>query len=144
MNLSEGSAKKEDETRTNKEIAVFDLDNTLYDNGLITRVLQWIAECVFKLSYLLQRPNRKMLQKLTEYNKVIILSARSRDRYLSVTLRQVKKNGIRYNKIILFPERTIKLGWKKKVISSLGNVDWYDDQSEGVSPSRSTTKEKEI
>lgn len=144
MNLSEGPAKKEDETRADKEIAVFDLDNTLYDNGIITKILQFIAERVFKVSFLLQRPNRKMLRKLAEYNRVIILSARSRDRYLSVTLRQFKKSGIRCNKIILFPERSIKLGWKKKIIGSLGNVDWYDDQSEEVLHLGSTTKEKEI
>lgn len=142
MNLSKGSTKKENKIKAKKEVVVFDIDNTLYNNGLITRVLQRIAEYVFKLSFLLQRPNRKMLQKLNEYDKVIILSARSRDRYLSVTLRQFKKNGIKYDKIILFPERSIKLEWKKKVTGSLGNVDWYDDESGEFS--RLIKKEKEI
>jgi len=108
-------------------VAIFDLDGTLFTNTLPSSIMQLLSQKIYRLSLKLQKPNQELVTRTHGYDRVIIVTSRSKDELLRSTVRQLRKNHVRYDKLIMFPSTRMKLTWKKTMMKRIAPTDWYDD-----------------
>jgi len=113
-----------------KKIAVVDMDDTLAIPRKLTYYLWTISRLIFKLGILLQKRNNSLFKTLKEYDKIIILTGRT-ERYRKITEYQLRKFGVKPDKIIFCPLNDVILNWKKSVVKRVeqteGDIEWFDD-----------------
>lgn len=102
------------------------MDETLLSTGKLARLLLVAAKILFKLSLLMQRPNRKLIEKLQEYDNIIILTARG-EGYRKITERQLRRHGIPYNQLIMCNYQSLIFRWKKAIVKEIKPRAWIDD-----------------
>ncbi|MEM3714989.1 MAG: FkbM family methyltransferase [Nitrososphaeria archaeon] len=112
--------------RRSKKTAVVDMDDTLAIPRKMTYYLWTLSRWIFNLGVRLQKPNGELLQKLKDYDNIIILTARTK-KHQKVTEYQLWKFGIKPSKVIYCPLDEIIYHWKKRIVKDLGEVDWYDN-----------------
>ena len=110
-----------------KRIGVFDLDGTLVKRS----GRGWFGEKILRL---IEKPNREMITKIKDYDVVIILTGRNKA-YRELTEQQLKRFGVKFDKLIMHPELDRILDWKREQIEKLkreGEVEWFDDDIKGI------------
>lgn len=105
---------------------VVDIDETLFKSRKICYYLRAIAKFLFKLSLLLQKPNRELIDRLDEYNTIIVLTARG-ENYRQFTEKQLKKHRVRYDKLIMCNYGNLTFSWKNKIVAAISPNNWIDD-----------------
>lgn len=115
-----------------RRVAIFDLDGTLFQNTFLSSILQLLSQKMYRLSLKLQKPNRDLVSRTRSYDEVVILTSRSKEELLYSTLGQLKENGVRYHRLIMFPSTRAKMSWKKRMVRRVTPTDWYDDLKEKI------------
>lgn len=105
---------------------VVDVDETLFKSRKISYYLRFIAKLLFKISLMLQKPNRELISKLSEYDRVIVLTARG-ESYRRLTEKQLKQSGIKYDSLIMCDYTALIFEWKKKIVEKISPSAWVDD-----------------
>jgi uncharacterized HAD superfamily protein len=105
---------------------VVDVDETLFKSRKICFFLRAIAKMLFKLSLFLQKPNTRLIKKLNEYDTIIVLTARG-ENYRKFTERQLKKHGVKYDKLIMYNYSDSIFSWKSKTVAAIFPDEWIDD-----------------
>lgn len=105
---------------------VVDIDETLFKSGKISYCLRFVAKLLFKLSLMLQKPNREIISKLSEYDRVIVLTARG-ESYRQLTEKQLRRSRIKYDSLIMCDYITLTFEWKKKIVEKISPSAWVDD-----------------
>jgi len=105
---------------------VVDIDETLFVSRKICYYLRYFAKILFKLSLWLQKPNLKLIQMLKDYDEVIILTARGEE-YRQFTIKQLAKNNIKYDRLIMCDYSSITFDWKRKEVEKIAPCVWIDD-----------------
>jgi hypothetical protein len=106
-----------------------DIDNTLLVPGRFSRTLWRLAKFFQNLGRAGQRPNPAVLDTMTHYKQVILVTSRDvsdRER----TLRLLSKYGIRISEARFCPRQVIFGDWKRRLIEESapeGPVAWMDD-----------------
>lgn len=113
--------------------AVVDIDNSLLHPGRLSWFFWRIATLAQRLGRRRQRVDHALVQKLAEYDRVIILTSRDvRDQ--EFTLRQLSRAGIEPDRVIFCPRREVLTRWKIVQVESLapnGPIDWFEDAFNG-------------
>ncbi|MEM2368115.1 MAG: hypothetical protein QXQ50_07795 [Candidatus Bathyarchaeia archaeon] len=110
---------------------VVDIDETLLISSKPTKFFRWIARQFFKLSLLFQKPNKVLIDKLINYDDVIILTARGTN-YKKWTEKQLRMHRIKYDRLIMCNYTVVLYQWKMSIIRSLNPTVWVDDVKESV------------
>jgi len=63
-----------------------------------------------------QKPDPYLIDKLRSYDTIIILTARG-ENYRNFTEKQLKKHGIKYNKLIMCNYSDLIFSWKSREVS---------------------------
>jgi len=105
---------------------VVDIDETLLKSRKICYYLRTLAKMLFKLSLYLQKPNKKLIDKLSEYDNVVVLTARG-ENYRKFTDKQLKRHGVRYDKLIMCNYSDLTFSWKSKTVATISPDKWIDD-----------------
>lgn len=119
------------ETSESKGVIIVDLDDTLFENTIISRTLQRISIFTHRLSFRFQRKNSNITKNIGSAT-VIILTSRSDKSHYEATINQLNKSGIVYSQLIMFPEDKIKDWWKKRCSDVIHHDIWYDDRKEQI------------
>ena len=111
------------------KLAIVDIDDTLLSGGRLSRLFWRLSLTFQRIGRRLQRVNPLLLYQLREYDAIVILSGRDRSE-IQFTQNQLRKAGVRFDKLICCPRKDIINGWKFSVVSSLDKGDrivWIDD-----------------
>ncbi|MDW8022449.1 MAG: hypothetical protein RMJ03_04700 [Nitrososphaerota archaeon] len=109
-----------------EKTAVVDVDETLFISGFVSQLLRKAAAKLFKLSLAFQKPNKQLIEKLKEYDVVIVLTARG-ENYRSFTERQLKHHGVKFNQLVMCQYNKLIYLWKKGIIETIKPCEWFDD-----------------
>lgn len=105
---------------------VVDIDETLLKSRKICYFLRYMAKILFKLSLMFQKPDLFLISKLASYDTIIVLTARG-ENYRNFTKKQLKKYGIRYDKLIMCDYVNLIFKWKSEKVSEISPNEWIDD-----------------
>lgn len=111
-----------------KEKAIEDLDNTLFYDSVISKLLKKLSRFFFRLSFRFQFIN-KNLSEVIEKNDITILTGRNED-LEDITRKELERFGVEYKLLLLCPRKDIIMEWKQRNVKSLkqrGYTHWYDD-----------------
>ena len=110
-----------------RKIAVVDIDDTLAIPRKWTYYLWTIARWIFNVGRHLQKRNNALFESLKEYDEIIILTART-EKHRKITEYQLKKFGVKLDKIIFCPINQVIYEWKQRELEKIGkDVDWFDN-----------------
>ena len=116
---------------TQEKAIVVDLDDTLFIRSKLTELLFRLSKLVYKVAIRFEKANPELLNKLSQYSKRIVLTARANDWMKKPTLSQLKRHGISVDGIIMCPRARLYRQWKRKKIAELqekhGSLTWVDD-----------------
>lgn len=105
---------------------VIDIDDTLLKFTTLGRLLRLLAKQLFKLALFIQKPDRDLIRKLSNYDYIVILTARG-ENYRKFTVKQLRRHKIPYDKLIMCDyARTIYM-WKKQLVEENKPDVWIDD-----------------
>lgn len=105
---------------------IVDIDDTLLKFTTLGRIFKLLAKQFFKLSLFTQKPDRKLIQKLYNYDNIIILTARG-ENYRKFTVKQLKRHKIPYDKLIMCDYSKTIYMWKKQLVEENKPNVWIDD-----------------
>jgi hypothetical protein len=114
-----------------KKIIVVDMDDTIAIPRKFSYYLWTVARFIFNLGRRLQKRNDVLCEKLSAYDRIIVLTARP-EKLKEVTMSQLRKFSINPEKVIFCPVNEVVYRWKKEVIEQIEKdnsceVDWIDD-----------------
>jgi len=114
-----------------KKIIVVDMDDTIAIPRKFSYYLWTVARLIFNLGRRLQERNDTLYEKLSGYDRIIVLTARP-EKLKEVTMSQLRKFNIYPEKVIFCPTNEIVYRWKKEMIKHIEKansceVDWIDD-----------------
>jgi uncharacterized HAD superfamily protein len=105
---------------------VVDIDETLLKSRKICYYLRTLAKILIKLSFYFQKPNEKLIDRLNEYDNILVLTARG-ENYRSFTEKQLKRCGVKYNRLIMCNYSDLILAWKRQNVAAISPNEWIDD-----------------
>ena len=117
----------------NQNMAVVDIDDTLLLGGRASRFFWYLSLLFQRMGRRLQRANLSQISQLQAYDRIVILSGRD-IKELRFTEEQLKKRGIKFDKLVCCPRKELINNWKTSMVQELsrGTVTvWIDDIFEG-------------
>jgi len=119
----------EAEASDTMKLAVVDIDDTLLMGGRLSRLFWHFSLTFQRMGRRLQKVIGRLLDLLPEYDTVVILSGRDKHE-IQFTQSQLRKAGIRFDKLICCPRKDLINKWKMSVVDSLdkeNRIVWIDD-----------------
>src|SRR3989441_11307660 len=113
----------------NRDMAVVDIDDTLLLGGRASRFFWYLSLLFQRMGRRLQRANLTQISQLQVYDRIVILSGRD-IKELRFTEEQLKKRGIKFDKLVCCPRKELINNWKTSIVQELsrGTVTvWIDD-----------------
>jgi len=113
----------------NRNMAVVDIDDTLLLGGRASRFFWYLSLLFQRMGRRLQRANLTQISQLQVYDRIVILSGRD-IKELRFTEEQLKKRGIKFDKLVCCPRKELISNWKTSMVQELsrGTVTvWIDD-----------------
>lgn len=113
--------------------AVVDVDNSLLHAGRLSWLFWRLAAIAQRAGRRRQRVDRDLVRKLTEYDRVILLTSRDLNDK-EFTLAQLRRAGFEPEQAIFCPRREVLMSWKVAQVASLSSdspTDWFDDRFNG-------------
>lgn len=110
-------------------MAVVDIDDTLLNGGRLSRFFWRLSLSLQRVGRRLQRVNSPLLEELRKYETILILSGRDNGE-VRFTQTQLRRAGVRFDKLICCPRKELINSWKASVVSSLDRTNgivWIDD-----------------
>ena|SRR2546425_2847786 len=123
------------------KLVVVDIDDTLLMGGRLSRFFWRLSLTFQRIGRRLQKVNSPLLGQLGEYETVVILSGRDRGE-TRFTQNQLRKAGVRYDKLICCPRKDLIKNWKMSIVSALDKdhrIVWIDDIFQDI-PGNSTLR----
>jgi hypothetical protein len=113
------------------KVAIVDVDDTLVFGGRGSRLCWHLSLFFQRLGRKLQKTNRLLVHRLSNYDRVIILTSRdSKD--IEFTRRQLNSKGIKYDEIFGCPRKETMINWKIETVQKIiakyqSEIVWIDD-----------------
>src|SRR3989442_14200447 len=113
----------------NRNMAVVDIDDTLLLGGRASRFFWYLSLLFQRMGRRLQRANLTQISQLQVYDRIVILSGRD-IKELRFTLKQLKKRGIKFDRLVCCPRKELINNWKTSMVQELSRgtaTVWIDD-----------------